>query len=1032
MLSGGQTPVRGISNNSPDLYGEFEFYFPQTELPQCRLDEVPSSYVPEPCPYNPTNQASLASLFTPNSPASDAYDVGFSLIALANVTDDYENALHLLGQAGQVFTQFGYKDEAKHVNSLMIDLAKTNGRNDDVAYYSALVAMGENNVAEIEKQLQDIPTDYAGREILDDYVTTYHKMERMAYTLAAAESLIEAHLSTMNETETSFLGWLFNTDFTEAKRAYAHARTAWKQRLESGRFDSTRAILQDIWKTDPKARVGIAMLAGYYNAWQGDENLGDNVSSYLTNHYGDHVTLGDLVEQEENPNPAEFRTHLSMVCANGDSGSKLEVSAVASIYREQADFSAHMNDLIDNEFVNRGAFVSIRDALHGFTQPTNIAIMVGSFGLARLTTVAIMAKVAPAGVEGLSLAARVGVTATEVIIESGSFTLYHRLLTQALTTQKVDWSADSFAKDWASLAICFGFLRASTIPLTSLRQTMGRTSMFGVEGAEPVIVGGVPYLQLNAAGQVVFGVTENMVQTAAFYGGGAVSYQMDLRDVPPNFFEEWLNLIQFQMGVRGANLVTNGWVDAKAYQIKTRPLLEAAQTIAEGIVGEKSALADAVAQHIFLAHVRGDISATSMLNLTRNISKGEMDSTSDVLKINTILKEAHLPLLWDGIKLYEVSPEVRDAYVDELTATEGTGGQIDLPSLAYAVSTPARSMIITSDTQTSDTSAQIYFATSIPGVVCSEPKSARNAIIVDIGNGSERSIDTKRFPERVSAYDWSKTTAADAMKSIEKLLTEAADHETKIADDTREVANREYAGQEMPEGVKKMLDDFDVTAITSLEQVAEFKHNMQALEYIYRYAPNDSVRELIDAGMETILKEAQQLELQSTTLTPDAKAKIIYEQVLKHMEEVIREAEGLYVNDRQIGLIEFLSDAILEDGPVSDYGISIPPGIEVYHTVFRRATKLGIEDLLIRSFDILLSGADSDGNNGKSIREALQGYPLLGEVRFNGGAAPRFYFTRRLGDGKIHLLECGRHNTQPQDIARAQSRFQDLLILLDQ
>ncbi len=555
-----------------------------------------------------------------------AYEHARTLIGMAKETDSYVQAQKILGDAGMLLSQLGFVREVKRVHKMIVARARSEGREQDVAYFEALDAMGRNDVASVEARLSDIPQGYAGREVLDEYTSTHRRLERISLTFDASAALANAHIARMEEVEESFLGSTFGVNREEYKDALREVLDAWRERLISGRFESTRMILEDIWENEPDLRRGISILAGFDGADAVDnfDTLDDAISR---GQCFESLTLSDLLNAEENPDANQLTDNITLACTNDGAKGKREAAAVAGIYEQHETFRDAMSDLIDREFENRGMFVTLRDSLQGFTQPVNVAIMIGGFGLARITTAALMSRIAPVGVEGLSIAARVGVQGAESVIEAGGFTVYSRMLTSLLTTQPVDWSGQAIAKEWATLALSFGFLRATHAPLTTLRQTLGKTKRFGLPTKAPVRAGGVNMPALTRGGEAIYKVIENLTHTTAFYSGGVVGHRAGFRDVPPHYFEEWLTLLQFQMAVRGANMATKGWVDRKAWEIRSKPALDASRTIAEAIVrGQRgvedpNALIDMLTQEIYLSHVRGDLSARDLIDGARDVAR---------------------------------------------------------------------------------------------------------------------------------------------------------------------------------------------------------------------------------------------------------------------------------------------------------------------------------------------------------------------------------------------------------------------------
>lgn len=392
-----------------------------------------------------------------------------------------------------------------------------------------------------------------------------------AMTLAAAEAMASLDLIQNEENASQY------------KDAYKTFFNEWQERLQSGQFDSTRAIFEDIWEDEADARTGIAMLCGYHGAWQGEEYMPADISSALNMYGGSDLTLTDLVLEEENPDPQTFRENLHRICVNGNEETKNEVAAVAGVYQASPAYSEDMTELLDIEFLERGAFVTIRDNLRGFTAPENIILVLAGYGMARLTTKMILARLIPYADSELSVAGRVGKLALESVIESGAFNFFTKGFADIMGAD-VDWSPKTFLKDWASLAICFGALRLVGVPLSLLRNSMSRSALFNPAGARPVTIGGRTLPVLNSTGETIMGIAENLGQTGAFYLGDKIAYVANLNEMPSTFLEDWLTLLQFGAAIKISDRLSNSWLNKNIYRIQNNAARQAAQgrTVTDG------------------------------------------------------------------------------------------------------------------------------------------------------------------------------------------------------------------------------------------------------------------------------------------------------------------------------------------------------------------------------------------------------------------------------------------------------------------
>lgn len=565
---------------------------------------------------------------------------GEALFESAAVQKEYDVKMELLTQAGAIFSLFGFKEEVYRVRYTMVNAAENAGRGSDAAFHRAITAMGGMDAAAVVSELQAIPKGYEGREILEDFVESHRGMERMTASFAAVAALAGAHIGSMEETESSFLGGIFRVNFDDDKAALIKTIELWRKSLEGGRFASSSEIIEELWRGGSQARRGLSMLAGYADSVPVD--LGD----VLKKKWGDHVTLGDILMHEGSPEKLAER--MEQISANASGEGKNEIAAVAFALHGIPAFASPMGGLISRNFEDRAGSVVVRDVLKGSLEPVNVVTMIGGFALARLTSAAVMAKLISAGAGGISLSGRAAIAAMEIGIEAGAFTFYQRALSSALISRRVDWSVDGFAGDWATLALSFGFLRASSFPLAALRSWMPSVRIFS---ASPAAAGAKAAVEMNLKGRAAFAVAENLIQTTAFYAGSRVGYGAGLEELPPSFFEQWLTLIEFMLGVKIAGRMTGGWVGRKAMEIKVKPLFDEARLIAGYLTKADPMLKFPLTKQLAFVSAKGAISPRDMLKMRRLIEAKGVESPEMIAAINAFIKKAGIDLVYDGFYL---------------------------------------------------------------------------------------------------------------------------------------------------------------------------------------------------------------------------------------------------------------------------------------------------------------------------------------------------------------------------------------------
>nr|HPQ81767.1 hypothetical protein [bacterium] len=294
--------------------------------------------------------------------------------------------------------------------------------------------------------------------------------------------------------------------------------------------------------------------------------------------------------------------------------------------------------------------VVVRDVFKGALNPANVAMMVGGFALARITTAAVMSKLSSAGLGGLTFSGKAVSLAAEIGIEAAAFTFYQRALATAFTSQRIDWSPKAFAGDWATLALSFGFLRASGFPLAVLRRGMEKSTIFKAGGA----AGNLQFVKaagrssMNAAGRGLFAATENMTHAGMFYAASRAAHAAKWTDSHGSFLEQFLMLAEFKLGLRFAGRFTGGWTDRKFVEIKKRPAERAAKAIAERIAPDEPRTSGPLARRIIDILGKGKISEKELAAMKRLLRKGDLASADAKAAVNDFLKKIDVQFTFDG------------------------------------------------------------------------------------------------------------------------------------------------------------------------------------------------------------------------------------------------------------------------------------------------------------------------------------------------------------------------------------------------
>jgi len=468
-------------------------------------------------------------------------------------------------------------------------------------------------------------------------------------TFEAASALANSHIMSMELSEESFLGGLFGTDYSEVKTSLSTALNSWVVRLNSEQFDSSADIIRDIWETDSEARPGIAMLAGVFDAHKNPSTISINLEQLLKDgKLGSHLTIRDLIAQEENPSAQTLLNEFSFTIANtGDEG-KSECASVANAYGKLPMYYDEMKQFMEDEFEDRSYFAVLRDALKGFTDPENMITILGGYGLARLTTTAIFARLLPEGISTLAFLGKAAAHTGRVITEAGAFTVYGRGITAAISTKPVDWSALSISKDWASLTLGLGAIGLVGRAMLPMRRSMWGNELYSNYSSNHVAtLNGNIVPELNAAGKIIFGGANSFTQATAFYTAAEFSQAVGLSDHEPTFFEEWAMLTQFQMAVGMANMATGNSIARAEFKLQSRPAIRAIEKIADTLIADPEIRKDFVKDTNDQLAL-GKISIYHLSRLKDVLATEDIYLLDSIIAINEALGDSKLAWAWDG------------------------------------------------------------------------------------------------------------------------------------------------------------------------------------------------------------------------------------------------------------------------------------------------------------------------------------------------------------------------------------------------
>ncbi|MBT6326162.1 MAG: hypothetical protein HOJ35_09340, partial [Bdellovibrionales bacterium] len=411
-----------------------------------------------------------------------------------------------------------------------------------------------------------ISEQHPGKAYLKIVIDKVNAVELLYKSYAMAESLIQTLIKHMEEVLDE--GTRFEIDELKA------LLRAWKHRLDSGEFESTVDILNDIQSSsniNAKKALGFLKNIG---PRQSKEIEGD---TYIKQEDLDKYTYGSVYDplrvileiEDSISKNKKFPLYTSFNHNYNYYNGPWYKTAHQSITYAAKEYHPELKD--DADRLIKDVFDSnlskTVDFLKGVTDP----IMLASFGLARVTTAKLIGSVFGVGAKGIK------VTVARIATESAGFVVYDKLLRETLTSENIDWSTKNLGKSWADLSLRFAFAHALAAPLSRVSGVMAKTNVLGktVSGTTR---------KLNLAGAGIDVALKQFGATSAFYLGGKVGHQIGLNDHETTFADEALMLLQFQLGTKIAGQLIK---PLGASQIKKQKLVENSALIAEQIIGSR-------------------------------------------------------------------------------------------------------------------------------------------------------------------------------------------------------------------------------------------------------------------------------------------------------------------------------------------------------------------------------------------------------------------------------------------------------------
>ncbi len=472
----------------------------------------------------------------------------------------------LLAKAGALFSAHGYKKEGIDTLKMLIELSKETKAHDNELFYKAQLASAQNNYKSLRLIYPQISEQHPGKAYLKIVIDKINAVELLYKSYAMAESLIQTLIKYMQESLDE--GSRFEIDELKA------LLRAWKHRLDSGEFDSTVDILNDIQSS---SNINAKRALGFL------KNIGPERSKeiegdiYITQEDLDKYTYGSvydplrvILEIEDSvrknkkfPLYTTFNNNYNYYDGPWYKTAHQLITYAAKDYHPELKDDA--NNLIENVFDSN--LSKAVDFLKGVTDP----IMLASFGLARVTTAKLLGAAFGVGAQGIK------VTVAGIATESAGFVVYDKLLRDTLTSENIDWGAKDLGKSWGDLSLRFAFAHAMAAPISRFSGVMKETNILGktVSGTTR---------KLNLAGAGIDVALKQFGLTSAFYLGGKVGHQIGLSDHSTTFADEALMLLQFQLGTKLAGQLIK---PLGTSQIKKQKIVENSALIAEQITGSR-------------------------------------------------------------------------------------------------------------------------------------------------------------------------------------------------------------------------------------------------------------------------------------------------------------------------------------------------------------------------------------------------------------------------------------------------------------
>lgn len=386
----------------------------------------------------------------------------------------------------------------------------------------------------------------------DEFAHTHGSADSaMADTFAMAGAVSDARKAEFTRKADDWLwGWRFTKAVKEDLPAIDAFMAAWEERLASGRFASTREILGDILKNgNDGEKLGLVLLGTNNQALNPalleeegdlfgppgiDRLLKTNYSAEKLDNAKRRLQLGDLVAIEEAGSSqragklAGIFDQLELL--SGEEGKGEIMNALAALGQSDPSMVEAAAKLEKSFTTETSLLRDVSRFGQGATDPVNMSLMATGFGAASFTTAAAVNLAGKIPLLALAMKQWIIAGAAKILVESGAFTFYDRLLKDGLTTDDVEWDAEGISRDWGDLALRFLAMRLVGVPMGAAKITAEKAGL------------------AQGAGKTVIGAADFASQVGAFYLGGKASYAIGVTENDTTLLGETLGLLQFKIG----------------------------------------------------------------------------------------------------------------------------------------------------------------------------------------------------------------------------------------------------------------------------------------------------------------------------------------------------------------------------------------------------------------------------------------------------------------------------------------------------